>query len=123
MRLLSGPNHQRGCPILAAYFAARVGYHKGQPAFAVAFLSTIPAGNPLLRPTVVFTQSKQVEKLKYMHRHPVNRILVEKPEDRPWSSYRHDLTGEKGVVEIESWLTRARRESALAETHIPKAKC
>jgi hypothetical protein len=46
-------NHQRGCPILAAHFAARVGYHKGQPAFALAFLSVIPAGNLLFRPTVV----------------------------------------------------------------------
>ncbi len=37
----------------------------------------------------VFTHNKRVEKLKYMHRNPVTRGLVEKPEDWRWSSYRH----------------------------------
>jgi putative transposase len=37
----------------------------------------------------VFTHNKRVEKLKYMHRNPVVRGLVEKPEDWPWSTYLH----------------------------------
>ena len=37
----------------------------------------------------VFTHNKRVEKLKYMHRNPVTRGLVDKPEDWPWSTYRH----------------------------------
>jgi putative transposase len=37
----------------------------------------------------VFTHNKRVEKLKYMHRNPVTRGLVEKPEDWLWSSYRY----------------------------------
>ncbi len=37
-----------------------------------------------------------------MHRNPVKRGLVEKPEDWAWSSFRHVLTGAEGVVEIES---------------------
>ncbi|WP_433965695.1 transposase [Tunturiibacter gelidiferens] len=37
----------------------------------------------------VFTHNKRIEKLKYMHRNSVTRGLVEKPEDWPWSSYRH----------------------------------
>ena len=37
----------------------------------------------------VWSQSKIREKLRYMHRNPVKRGLVEKPEDWHWSSYRH----------------------------------
>jgi len=58
----------------------------------------------------VFTQPKFVEKLQYMHRNPVERGLVEKPEDWPWSSYRHWLSGERGTVEIESHWTWKLRE-------------
>jgi putative transposase len=71
----------------------------------------------------VFTQHKQVEKLKYMHRNPVTRKLVAKPEDWPWSSFRHYSTGELGTVEVESWWTSTRRESASAETHISPLRC
>ena len=52
----------------------------------------------------VFTTAKQVEKLRYMHRNPVARGLVEKPEEWPWSSYRHYATGVEGTVEIESFV-------------------
>jgi putative transposase len=37
----------------------------------------------------VFTHNKRVEKLKYMHRNPVTRGLVENPEDWRWSTYSH----------------------------------
>jgi len=59
----------------------------------------------------VLTQKKHVEKLKYIHRNPVERGLVESPEDWPWSSYHHYQTTELGRVEIESewtWNLRAR---------------
>jgi putative transposase len=58
----------------------------------------------------VLTQRKFIEKLRYIHRNPVSRGLVENPEDWPWSSYRHWLTGEAGPVEIESHWTWAKRE-------------
>jgi putative transposase len=60
----------------------------------------------------VYSESKRVEKLRYMHRNPVVRGLVEKPEDWPWSSFRHYAMGEIGTVEIESEWTAQRRESA-----------
>ena len=50
----------------------------------------------------VWTKEKIVEKLNYIHRNPVERGLAAKPEDWPWSSFRHYATGEKGRVEIES---------------------
>src|SRR5271166_5421663 len=58
----------------------------------------------------VCTKRKRVEKLRYMHRNPVKRGLVGKPEDWPWSSFRHYLTGAEGVVEIESEWTGRKRE-------------
>ena len=58
----------------------------------------------------VFTHSKFVEKLRYIHRNPVKRGLVVRPEDWPWSSFLHWSTGERGPVEIESHWTWTRRE-------------
>ena len=62
----------------------------------------------------VFTQKKFAEKLRYIHRNPVEAALVQNPEDWPWSSYCHYLTGEPGRVEIESEWTWNRRERASA---------
>ena len=58
----------------------------------------------------VWSQTKRVEKLRYIHRNPVRRGLVERPEDWAWSSFRHYATGEEGVVEIESEWTGRKRE-------------
>ena len=58
----------------------------------------------------VRTHRKLVEKLRYIHRNPVARGLVSKPEDWPWSSFRHWATGEAGPVEIEPHWTWNRRE-------------
>ncbi len=63
----------------------------------------------------VHNEAKRVEKLRYMHRNPVVRGLVEKPEDWRWSSFRHYATGVEGVVEIESEWTAARREGQLPQ--------
>jgi putative transposase len=48
----------------------------------------------------VCTAKKRVEKLKYMHRNPVKRGLVESAEQRRWSSYRFYLLGEPGLVQV-----------------------
>jgi putative transposase len=63
----------------------------------------------------VHNEEKRVEKLRYMHRNPVTRGLVEKPELWPWSSFRHYATGHLGVVEIESQWTAFRRENQLPQ--------
>jgi putative transposase len=60
----------------------------------------------------VHSEEKRVEKLRYMHRNPVKRGLVDKPEEWQWSSFRHYATGETGTVEIESEWTARRREAA-----------
>jgi putative transposase len=65
----------------------------------------------------VGTEKKTVEKLRYMHRNPVKRGLVAKPEDWEWSSFRHYATGSEGLVEIESEWTARRREMRAAEVH------
>jgi putative transposase len=58
----------------------------------------------------VWSEEKMVEKLRYMHRNPVQRGLVAKADEWPWSSFRHYATGEEGTVEIESQWTARRRE-------------
>jgi putative transposase len=63
----------------------------------------------------VWSEEKRVEKLRYMHRNPVKRGLVEKPEQWQWSSFRHYANGQLGVVEIESQWTAFRRGNQLPE--------
>jgi putative transposase len=54
-----------------------------------------------------------VEKLRYIHRNPVERGLCENPGDWEWSSFRHYATGCEGRVEIESeWAARSRERAA-----------
>jgi putative transposase len=55
------------------------------------------------------------EVIRYIHRNPAARGLVEKPEDWPWSSFRHYATGAKGTVEIESQWTAFGRGNRLPE--------
>jgi putative transposase len=59
---------------------------------------------------VVFSERKRIEKLRYIHRNPAHRGLVERPEEWRWSSFRHYADGEIGPVEIESQWTARRRE-------------
>ena len=71
----------------------------------------------------VWSASKISEKLRYMHRNPVKQGLVEKPEDWPWSSFRHYLTGEPCVVEIESeWTWKKRLAMGIVSADESKRK-
>ena len=60
----------------------------------------------------VSSHDKYLEKLQYIHRNPVTRGLVTRPEDYRWSSFNHYATGEPGPIEIESEWTARRRERA-----------
>jgi putative transposase len=95
--------------------------HRGTLAQAVQSLKQGVARRLALRAADPFWQSryydfnvlgkdKFVEKLRYIHRHPVQRGLVGRPQDWPWTSYRHYLSGEAGTVEIDSHLTARKRE-------------
>ena len=64
---------------------------------------------------LVHNDEKRIEKLRYMHRNPVARGLVEKPEDWLWSSFCHYATGVECTVEIESQWTAFRRGGLLPE--------
>jgi putative transposase len=61
----------------------------------------------------VHSSEKRTEKIQYIHRNPVTRGLVSKPEDYYWSSFEHYATGEPGPIEIESEWTSRRRERTL----------
>src|ERR1700722_11536544 len=61
----------------------------------------------------VFTNRKLVEKVRYIHRNPVTRGLVTRPEDYRWSSFNHYATGNPTTIEIESDWTHRRRTTPL----------
>ena len=48
----------------------------------------------------VWSTAKRVEKLRYMHRNPVKRGLVLRPEDWRWSSFRAYAYAEYGLVRV-----------------------
>jgi putative transposase len=54
----------------------------------------------------VWTTRRRFEKLRYMHRNPVKRGLVESPEQWRWSSYRFYLLGEPGTVRVNQGWTK-----------------
>ena len=56
-----------------------------------------------------------VNDLKYIHRNPIKRGLVEKPEDWPWSSYRSHALHEQGLVAVESPWTAYQRKHPSAD--------
>jgi REP element-mobilizing transposase RayT len=51
----------------------------------------------------VWSERKRIEKLRYMHRNPVARGLVQSPEQWAWSSFRAYAYAEVGVVELNEW--------------------
>jgi putative transposase len=58
----------------------------------------------------VWSENKFVEKIRYIHRNPVRRGLVEEPDQWRWSSFRQYAHGVDGAVEIESQWTARKRE-------------
>ena len=70
----------------------------------------------------VWSEKKRIEKLRYIHRNPVKRGLVTRPEGWRWSSFLPWATGHEGTVEVECPSTALRRERmgmALTVTRIP----
>jgi putative transposase len=51
----------------------------------------------------ICTAHKRVDKLRYLHRNPVKRGLVEAPELWHWSSFRAYAYQEAGPVRLNDW--------------------
>jgi putative transposase len=78
---------------------------------APLIVSFAMSGTPHLEPAPVWqkrfydfnvrTEHKHIEKLRYMHRNPVKRGLVDKPEQWEWSSFRSYFSGETGLVRVK----------------------
>jgi REP element-mobilizing transposase RayT len=51
----------------------------------------------------VWSERKRIEKLRYMHRNPVARGLVDSPEQWEWSSFRAYAYEEVGIVRVNEW--------------------
>jgi putative transposase len=69
----------------------------------------------------VWSEKKRIEKLRYIHRNPVNRGLVLRPEDWRWSSFRQWATGCDGRVEVESQWTAWNREQTRSSIGVASA--
>jgi len=55
--------------------------------------------------------------LKYIHRNPAKRGLVDKPEDWPWSSYRSYALHEHSLVSIETPWAAYKRKHPSTNPH------
>jgi putative transposase len=64
-----------------------------------------------------FTTGKFVEKVQYIHRNPVTRGLVSRPEDYRWSSFNHYATGDSYHIQVESQLGKYGSRFARIPTH------
>ena len=51
----------------------------------------------------VWSARKHREKLRYIHRNPVKRGLVESPDQWEWSSFRAYAYGELGALRVNDW--------------------
>jgi putative transposase len=101
--LMSEP--ERGTLALVLQMAKQIVSRKLRPATRKE-----PFWQPRYYDFNVWSERKRVEKLRYLHRNPVKRGLVASPEGWIWSSFRHYVTAEEGVVEIESQWTARKRE-------------
>jgi len=58
----------------------------------------------------VWSEKKFREKLRYMHRNPVERRLAAHPQDWPWSSWSFYDRGEEGLIRID--VLKPKRETS-----------
>jgi putative transposase len=72
----------------------------------------MPVWQPRFYDFNVWTERKRVEKLRYMHRNPVKRGLVQEPEQWLWSSCRYYKYGESGLVRLNDCDILRMRETA-----------
>jgi len=77
-------------PLIASFAMSGFPHHEAAPVWQKRFYDFN-----------VRTEQKQIEKLRYMHRNPVKRGLVEKPEQWEWSSFRSYFLGETGLVRVK----------------------
>jgi len=69
----------------------------------------------------VWSARKRAEKLRYMHRNPVERGLVASPELWRWSSFRAYFLGEPGPVRVNAWeILKLTIRPPVAEERRPK---
>src|ERR1019366_4021148 len=89
LRTEGAPLIAEGAPLIASF--AMSGLSRPEPA---------PVWQKRFYDFNVWTENKHVEKLRYMHRNPVKRGLVDRPEHWEWSSFRSYLFGETGPVRV-----------------------
>ena len=108
--------------VIKERFSRRVNRRQGQTAVAQSALwqhVREPVWQKRFYDFNVWSARKQVEKLRYMHRNPVKRGLVARPEEWKWSSFRaycYEETGQlrvrfqEGALEIKRRPVESRGE-------------
>ncbi|MGA2459102.1 MAG: transposase [Terriglobales bacterium] len=93
-----------GAPLIASF--AMSGFWRPEPA---------PIWQKRFYDFNVWTEDKHIEKLRYMHRNPVKRGLVDRPEQWEWSSFRSYLSRETGPVRVkfQEWPLEIRRRPVV----------
>jgi putative transposase len=75
----------------------------------------MPVWQPRFYDLNVWTERKRIEKLRYMHRNPVKRGLVDEPGQWPWSSFRYHQYRETGLVGVNDCdILRMRTKESAA---------
>ena len=107
--LISEPSRSKLCTVLQML--------KQNTAHELRPVEGAPLWEPRYYDFNVWSEAKRIEKLRYIHRNPVQRGLVKGPDDWTWSSFRHYATGLEGPVEIESqWTARKRLNQEIVST-------
>jgi REP element-mobilizing transposase RayT len=82
----------RGAPFLAPFARSGAAFHPPQHFWQRRFYDFN-----------VWTEKKRIAKLRYMHRNPVARRLVDEPDQWEWSSFRYYAYGKPGPARINDW--------------------
>ena len=83
--------------------ALKAWYRRHRPKYYAASKMTEHFWQPKYYPFEIYTQAKLHEKVVYMHKNPVERGLVERAVDYPWSSARYWLEGRSVGVPL-GWI-------------------
>ena len=125
--LISEPKQGTIATVIQSLKVASFRYQKTHICQKMADMGHEAAGSPFWQRRYYDRNIRDHEEfiaaLKYIHRNPVKRGLVSKPEDWPWSSYRQYATGEVETVEIESpmgaWTRRQADANSSASRPFP----
>jgi putative transposase len=104
-------NEPEGAPLADAIHFPKLSFAKRPRSRNRALQNRVRSGRNATATMNVRDAQEFAVKLRYLHRNPVKRGLVNEPAEWKWSSVRHYPLREIGIVEIESAWTATDRET------------